>query len=809
MKGKTHLFTGVALLVALVMSTAGAAETIFEPVQAMSDQRTTGASAEKVDPLVLAGTESGRTVSLLILLEGQADLSAAYAMRDQAIRGRYVFETLRTHAENAQRSLRAFLTAEGITYRPYWAANAIEARGNRLLVEALAERGDVRMIEANLPSMAIELPAPLSSPDKLSANSRPSLVSSGPLVTVEWGVQNVNAPQVWAMGYTGQGMVIGSLDTGVRWEHDALKAHYRGWNGSSADHNYNWWDAIHSGGGACGPDSQQPCDDNGHGSHITGTAVGDDGLGNQIGVGPGAKWVGCRGMDQGFGTPTTFIECFQFFIAPTDLWGQNPNPALRPHIINTSWTCPPASGCAPNTLLQAIQNTEAAGIFVAASGGGNGPNCSTVSEPPAIYEAAFTAGAHSTSNQLANFSPRGPVTVDGSGRLKPNISAPGINVRSAYNNANNGYTILSGTSPASPHVAGVVALLWSARPQLARDIAATKAVLQDSANPNVIVNAAPPYCGDTPPTQIPNNYFGYGRVDALAAVQYSEPLTRTPSPTAQVTTTPPATQTASSTPLTTPTSGPTSSPPTHTPPAVTTTSTPDPSTSTPGPLFSPTPTYCTILFTDVPPSHTFYHFVRCLACLGILTGYTSGCETGNPCFRPMNNITRGQLSKIAANAAHFQEPTGAQQFEDVVPGSTFFDFVWRLSDRGIINGYPCGGPGEPCIGPDNKPYFRPNHNASRGQISKIVSNAAGFVEPTGAQQFEDVVPGSTFFDFVWRLSDRGIINGYPCGGPGEPCGPNNLPYFRPSSSATRGQVAKIVSNTFYPDCDLLRAPHAR
>jgi hypothetical protein len=188
-----------------------------------------------------------------------------------------------------------------------------------------------------------------------------------------------------------------------------------------------------------------------------------------------------------------------------------------------------------------------------------------------------------------------------------------------------------------------------------------------------------------------------------------------------------------------------------------------------------------------------------MACRGIINGYTSGCDTGNPCFRPNNNVTRAQLSKIVSNAAGFSEPAGDQQFEDVAPGSSFFDVIWRLADRSIVAGYPCGGDGEPC-GPDNLPYFRPNDNVTRAQISKIVSEAAGFNDTPGDQQFEDVAPGSTFFAWIWRLADRQIMSGYPCGGDGEPCGPDNLPYFRPSANATRGQASKIVSNTFFPNC---------
>jgi len=142
-------------------------------------------------------------------------------------------------------------------------------------------------------------------------------------------------------------------------------------------------------------------------------------------------------------------------------------------------------------------------------------------------------------------------------------------------------------------------------------------------------------------------------------------------------------------------------------------------------------------------------------------------------------------------------------FQDVPPGSTFFDYIGRLASRGYINGYPCGGAGEPCVPPDNLPYFRPNANATRGQISKIVSNAAGFTEPAVGQTFQDVPPGSTFYDFIERLASRGVMSGYPCNTiPSEPCiGPENRPYFRPNANATRGQTAKIVSNTFFPACN--------
>ena len=214
-----------------------------------------------------------------------------------------------------------------------------------------------------------------------------------------------------------------------------------------------------------------------------------------------------------------------------------------------------------------------------------------------------------------------------------------------------------------------------------------------------------------------------------------------------------------------------------------------PATDTPG----PSPTACAIRFSDEPPGNPFYRYVRCLACLGIVNGYPDGT------FRPNNLITRSQLSKIASNAEGFNDNQTIQSFEDVPPSDPFFQYIGRLASRGYINGYPCGDPGEPCQ-PGNLPYFRPYNNVTRGQMSKILSNAAGFNDTPSGQQFQDIAPGSVWYSYVYRLSTHNIIHGYPCGGNGEPCGPGNLPYFRPNADSTRGAVVQIVSLGFFPDC---------
>ena len=312
---------------------------------------------------------------------------------------------------------------------------------------------------------------------------------------------------------------------------------------------------------------------------------------------------------------------------------------------------------------------------------------------------------------------------------------------------------------------------------------------------------------------------------ALSATETALALTETSTntPTATQTNTPTHTPspTSTSTPSTTSTHIPTSTPtplpqqPTSSP--TTPAQTSEPATATHTAIITPsasatttvglpsetatavpTATTCTLAFSDVPPGSTFYSFVQCLACRGIISGYSDGT------FHPNNNVTRGQIAKIVSNAAGFNEPPGEQVFHDVLPGSTFYDYTQRLSHRSVMTGYRCGDPGEPCD-TAGRPYFRPYNNAVRGQIAKFVANAAGINDPVGAQLFEDVPSTNPFYVYIQDLAQRAIMSGYPCGSPGEPCNqPDNRPYFRTFNNATRGQTSKIVANTFFPDCQPVR-----
>jgi serine protease AprX len=452
----------------------------------------------KVDASLLQTAATGETEFILFLAE-QADLSAAARLNTKEEKGAYVYEQLTAVAQRTQPAIVKELVQQGAAYRPYWVANMIWVRGDLNTLQSLATRADVAHVHAN-PRVRLELPPPAD-----------EIRLFGPEAT-EWNIAQVGAPQVWAGGIRGQGVVIGGQDTGYEWDHPALINQYRGWNGATADHNYNWHDAIHSGGGDCGPESPFPCDDHNHGTHTMGTMVGDDGGGNQIGMAPEATWIGCRNMDRGHGTPATYSECFQWFIAPTDLNGANPNPALAPHVVNNSWACPPVEGCTDHNVLQSVvENSRAAGIVVVASAGNSGPACNTVSNPPAIYDASFTVGATGSAGWIAGFSSRGPVTVDISNRLKPDITAPGVGIRSSIRNGD--YSYLSGTSMAGPHVAGLVALLISANPALAGQVDKIEAIIRETAVPVTTLQE----CGGVPGNQVPNHTYGYGRIDAVAA----------------------------------------------------------------------------------------------------------------------------------------------------------------------------------------------------------------------------------------------------------------------------------------------------
>ncbi len=450
---------------------------------------------------------------VLVTLQGYPDLSAARALPTKEQRTRFVAQTLMAHASASQGELIAALRARGMDLMPLWISNQVWVRrANRADLRWLAAQPRVAQVDLDVQFLGLQA----------HLKPRPAAAPAG----VEWGVQRVRAPQVWAMGYTGQGIVIANLDTGVRWQHSALKPRYRGWDGTTADHNYNWFDAA----SGTNPPAREPEDLTGHGTHTVGTSNGDDGAGNQIGVAPGARWIACRNMEgpSGIGSVARYTACFQFALAPTDLDGNHPNTALAADITSNSWACDPnygEQGCeVPTALVTVTQALRDAGIMVIAAAGNSGPSCGSISLAPATLDQAFSVGATNSSDQIANFSSRGPSSL--TGRLKPDVVAPGVSVRSAYG-LPNGYAFLSGTSMATPHVAGVAALVWSAAPWLRGDVDATEALLRRTARP---LTTTAQTCAGVPGTQVPNHTFGHGLVDALEAVNHATSVLRAEAP---------------------------------------------------------------------------------------------------------------------------------------------------------------------------------------------------------------------------------------------------------------------------------------
>ena len=463
-------------------------------------------AAKKIAPWVMAKTTGGNQAEFLVLLNDRANLSTADSLPTKEAKGRFVFNALRAKAESSQTSLLQWLAERKAVHQSFYIVNAVLVKGSQELALEIAARAEVASIVGNPEIQGVR-------PVEISEEEKTSSLASAP-EDAEPGVKNVRALEVWATGFTGQGVTIGGQDTGIDWNHPALKNRYRGWDGTNASHDFNWHDSIHEDNRNCKKDSAEPCDDDNHGTHTIGSALGTDGVLNQIGVAPGAKFVGCRNMNLGNGTPATYLECLEWMLAPYPI-GATPaqgDPTKAPDITTNSWTCPPSEGCEPNTLKAAIEAQRAAGILtVAAAGNSGAAGCSSVKEPPGIYDAAYTVGAYSSVNgAIAGFSGRGPVTIDGSNRSKPDITAPGVLVRSAIRGG--GYTFLSGTSMATPHVAGAAALLLSARPELRGKVDLIENILNESA-----VRVMTTDCGGTN-TSIPNAVYGYGRLDVKAAV---------------------------------------------------------------------------------------------------------------------------------------------------------------------------------------------------------------------------------------------------------------------------------------------------
>jgi hypothetical protein len=444
-------------------------------------------AAKKIDRKVTDALATSPRTTFLVQLGGKAAIPTARPGQNRAQRTASVYTAKKSFADKSQAGVRALLTARKAPFTPYWVANVVKVTGDGALAGELARRPDVVRI---LPDTHHDIPEPPKDTKPLAQ-----------VDSVEWNVSNVRADDVWEdFGVTGDGIVIANIDTGVDYRHPALVGSYRGNQGNNVfDHNHNWFDPSN----VCGSPSVEPCDNAGHGTHTMGTMVGDDRGANQTGVAPGATWIAAKGCEDWYCSDSALLASGQWIVAPTDLRGRNPRPDLAPNIVNNSW-----GGGKDNPFYSEIVDTwVAAGIFPAFSIGNLGAGCDSAASP-GDYPQSYGTGAYDYYGNIAYFSSRGPGQGDD---LKPNISAPGVAVRSSIPGGQ--YTVWDGTSMASPHVAGAVALAWSAAPALIGDIAATRELLDGTA-----IDTRDDQCGGT---EDDNNVYGEGKLDAYALVEAS------------------------------------------------------------------------------------------------------------------------------------------------------------------------------------------------------------------------------------------------------------------------------------------------
>jgi len=464
-----------------------------------------------VDPALLSAAKVSESLDYLIYFEEQADLSGAYELSWEE-RGRYVYDALMAQAGESQEKVRKYLDRKGVSYRSFWIQNviAVEDSSARTL-NGLLEFYEIESLNT-VPVINLENPLGVLSEEMPEETSgiTPNLL-------------HINADDAWSAGYTGEGFVVGSIDTGVRYTHEALKSHYRGYSEVGFfSHSYQWWDAVNG--------SVAPYDDHGHGTHTTGIMVGADSLENSIGVAPSAQWIACKAIDKnGSGMGWDFLECGQFMLAPWDLENQDANPDLRPHVVNNSW-----GGCGRTTtdwFKGTIDAWLAAGIYPVFANG-NSSNCgydsppglNTVGNPARSYHVTAVGSTGMADGQYANHSNWGPTddedVLNGNGYpwIKPQVVAPGVGIRSSVSSADDAYASWGGTSMSAPHVSGLVTLMWQAGNCLIGDYAQTENLIEKSAVPIPYETGN----GDEGPVNVPNHATGWGEIDVLLAVEEAQ-----------------------------------------------------------------------------------------------------------------------------------------------------------------------------------------------------------------------------------------------------------------------------------------------
>ncbi len=461
--------------------------------------------AIQVDQAVFTEIQEKGIASYYVQFQNTADLSLAHTMSWED-RGWFVYNTLHAQAEKSQSAAMAYLSNAGIEHTSFWINNTLFVTGSDATI--LSGVQTFEGVEAIFAEKEYQLYLP-----------EQSTAADNGTHAVEGNLVRIKAPEAWALGYTGKGLTVGSIDTGGHFTHETLNPRYRGKNSDGTyDHNYNWLDPYTS-------HYPAPQDDGGHGSHTIGTMVGSDGAENQIGVAPGAKWMACRGCDTNTCAGAQLTACAQFMTAPHKLDGTEPNPSLRPVVVNNSWG--DCDRTYDDWFSGVVDAWIAAGVYPVFSNGnasncnyGSNPGLGTVGNPARYGNVSGVGSTGKTNGEYALHSNKGPTDNldiinprDGRDDMKPQFVAPGVGIRSSFNTSDSSYNSLTGTSMSAPHVSGLVALIVEAGPCLRDNYAMIESLIEATATE--IAYAYPP--GTDP--LYPNYGTGWGEIDALAAVQ--------------------------------------------------------------------------------------------------------------------------------------------------------------------------------------------------------------------------------------------------------------------------------------------------
>ncbi len=458
----------------------------------------------KISPKLKDQFKNKKEATFLVKLKDQVDVEKVAKESDskakqqkltsakaEIVKRSSIVSELRIKADDTQSQLKKYVENEKVkgnvkNYTSFYIVNGMSITGTESVMRTIAAMPEVESIIPNETRQLIE-------PAKAKNANNPSAGS------IEWNIEKIGVPAVWALGIDGTGIVVASIDTGVQWDHPALKTKYRGYNQANPNtpnNEFNWFDATAA-------HRAIPYDDIGHGTHTMGTMVGSEENGtNKVGVAPGARWIAVKAFTTEGGSDEDLIRAGEWILAPKDNNG-TPHAEKAPKVVNNSWGGGPG---VDDWFRTVVRNWRAAGIFPEFSAGNT-----TQSNPggpgsvanPANYPESFSTGATDINDKLASFSLRGPSPYGNI--LKPEISAPGVNIRSSV--PGSGYEGgWNGTSMAGPHTCGLVALLLQANSSLT--VPQLEEIIKNTATPRT----------DSQYPESPNNGYGYGIINAFNAV---------------------------------------------------------------------------------------------------------------------------------------------------------------------------------------------------------------------------------------------------------------------------------------------------